>query len=53
MLSSFSFINEKYKINFELEDEKRITNKIMSNLLCNIEAIDAKKEKENYNKEKQ
>ena len=51
MLSSFSFINEKYKINFELEDEKRITNKIMSNLLCNIEAIDAKDEKENYIKE--
>ena len=37
MLSSFTFINEKYKINFELEDEKRSTNKIMSNLLCNIE----------------
>ena len=37
MLSSFSLINEKYKINFELEDEKRTTNKIMSNLLCNIE----------------
>ena len=37
MLSSFSFINEKYQINFELEDEKRTTNKIMTNLLCNIE----------------
>ena len=37
MITSFSLINEKYKINFELEDEKRTTNKIMSNLLCNIE----------------
>ena len=37
MLSSFSFINKKYQINFELEDEKRTTNKIMTNLLCNIE----------------
>ena len=36
MITSFSLINEKYKINFELEDEKRTTNKIMSNLLCNI-----------------
>jgi hypothetical protein len=27
MLSSFTFINEKYKINFDLEDEKRTTNK--------------------------
>ena len=37
MVTSFSLINEKYKINFELEDEKRTTNKILSNLLCNIE----------------
>ena len=37
MVTSFSLINEKYTINFELEDEKRTTNKIMSNLLCNIE----------------
>ena len=43
MLSSFSFINEKYKINFELEDEKRTTNKIMSNLLFNIEKKNKKK----------
>ena len=43
MLSSFSFINEKYKINFELEDEKRTTNKIMSNLLYNIEKKHKKK----------
>ena len=47
MLSSFSFINEKYKINFDLEDEKRTTNKIMSNLLCNIENIEENNEKEN------
>ena len=43
MLSSFKFINEKYKINFELEDDKRTTNKIMSNLLCNIEKSYRKK----------
>jgi len=47
MLSSFTFINEKYQINFDLEDEKRTTNKIMSNLLYNIDTIDAKNEKEN------
>ena len=47
MLSSFSFINEKYKINFDLEDEKRTTNKIMSNLFCNIENIEENNEKEN------
>ena len=33
MLSSFTFLNEKYKINFKLEDEKRATNKIMTNIL--------------------
>ena len=47
MLSSFTFINEKYKINFDLEDEKRTTNKIMSNLLYNIDSIDTNDEKEN------
>ena len=47
MLSSFTFINEKYQINFDLEDEKRTTNKIMSNLLYNIDTIDTKNEKEN------
>ena len=47
MLSSFTFINEKYQINFDLEDEKRTTNKIMSNLLYNIDSIDTKDEKEN------
>ena len=47
MLSSFTFINEKYKINFDLEDEKRTTNKIMSNLLYNIDSIDTNDEKKN------
>ena len=47
MLSSFTFINEKYKINFDLEDEKRTTNKIMFNLLYNIDSIDTNDEKEN------
>ena len=47
MLSSFTFINEKYQINFDLEDEKRTTNKIMSNLLYNIDSIDTNDEKEN------
>ena len=43
MISSFTLINEKYKINFELEDEKRTTNKIMTNLLCNLEKKSKKK----------
>ena len=47
MLSSFTFLNEKYKINFELEDEKRATNKIMANILNNIKKNDLKNEKEN------
>ena len=55
MLSSFTFLNEKYKINFKLEDEKKATNKIMTNILYNIENIDLKKEKGNNidNKETQ
>ena len=55
MLSSFTFLNEKYKINFKLEDEKRATNKIMTNILYNIGSIDLKKEKGNNidNKETQ
>ena len=49
MLSSFKFIKEKYKINFELEDDKRKTNKIMSNLLCNIEKSYRKKSLKDVN----
>ena len=49
MLSSFKFIKEKYKINFELEDDKRTTNKIMSNLLCNIEKSYRKKSLKDVN----
>ena len=37
MFSSFSLIDDKYKINFKEEEEKRNTKKIISNLLLNIE----------------
>ena len=49
MLSSFSFINEKFQINFELEDEKRTTNKIMQNLFSSIKETNKKNEQEDNN----
>lgn len=37
MFNSFSLINNEYNINFDVEEEKRNTRKIISNLLLNIE----------------
>ena len=39
MFSSFTLIEDNYNIDFELEEGKRTTKKIISNLLLNIEKI--------------
>ena len=55
MYSSFSLIEDKYKINFNEEEEKRNTKKLVSNILLNIEKkykkSDHKKIQENEIKE--
>ena len=55
MYSSFSLIEDKYKINFNEEEEKRNTKKLVSNILLNIEKkykkSDHKKTQENEIKE--
>ena len=52
MFSSFNSIDDKYKINFEEEEEKRNTKQFISNILLNIEKKSKKSENKKNNKDK-
>ena len=52
MYSSFGYIDDKYKINFEEEEEKRNTKKFISNILLNIEKKSKSSENKKKNKDK-
>ena len=53
MFSSFNSIDDKYKINFEEEEEKRNTKQFISNILLNIEKKSKKPENKKNNKDKE
>ena len=52
MYSSFGYIDDKYKINFEEEEEKRNTKQFISNILLNIEKKSKSSENKKKNKDK-
>ena len=52
MYSSFGYIDDKYKINFEEEEEKRNTKQFISNILLNIEKKSKSSENKIKNKDK-
>ena len=52
MFSSFNYLDDKYKINFEEEEEKRNTKHFISNILLNLEKRTKKTENKKNNKDK-